>query len=221
MDYQSIKNLNDKSKLNVTGIVSLAFWLLILVLIFLKIIVFQQVSVVGSSMEPNYQNGQTLLMNQINKNYTRGQVVAVYKDPSEAKDADYFTRFNATFFLKRIIGLPGESIEINKGEVIIYNNLYPNGAILNETYIKESTKNNLKESGYKLEKTLLSNEEYFLMGDNRTNSLDSRNLGPFPEYALFGTETVRIWPLQNTSFFSLPSYSFNSDLTELNSKKED
>lgn len=208
MDYKSIENLKNKKKFSLLGSLSLIFWIFVVFLVILKVVVFQQVSVVGSSMEPNYSNGQTLFMNQLSKDYSRGQVVAVFKDFQEARNADYFTRFQSTFYLKRIIALPNESIEIIGGKVILYSQTGAEGKILEENYVTNETKSKLDQENYHLPKLTLKSNEYFLMGDNRTNSYDSRLIGPFPDYAIFGQETLRVWPLQTIEIFNLPKYSF-------------
>ena len=110
-------------------------WFLIMLLLLLKFVIFQQVTVVGESMQPNYYTGEQLFVNQIDKNFRRGQVVAVYRDKDVAKGANYLTRFSAVFFLKRVVGLPGEEIEIIGDKTIIYNKENPNGAILVEDYL--------------------------------------------------------------------------------------
>ena len=73
-------------------------WVILISLLLLKSFVYQQVTVIGESMEPSYQTNQLLLVDQINKNFNRGQVVAVYEDKEVAKTADYWTRFQTRFF---------------------------------------------------------------------------------------------------------------------------
>lgn len=194
------------------------FWTIsfgiIMILLILKFVVFQQVNVVGPSMQPNYYTGDLLFVNQIDKNFHRGQVVAVYEDRNVAKSADYFTRFQAKFYLKRIIALPNEEVEILGDKVIIYNQENPNGAILEEKYMgaeiirqeKENCQNNLNSCYFA--KIKIPNNEYFLLGDNRVQSSDSRALGPFPDYSLFGQETLRFWPFDRKEIFNLPDYKW-------------
>jgi signal peptidase I len=192
-------------------------WIVLIVLLFLKFFVYQQVTVIGESMEPGYQTNQLLLVDQINKNFKRGQVVAVYEDKDVAKTADYWTRFKTRFYLKRVIGLPGEEIEMAGDKVIIYNSQYPDGRVLSEDYVADSVKNKEETQGYYFPKTKIADGNYFAMGDNRINSLDSREKGTFPEYSLFGQETLRFWPLSDAGLFSLPKYQYreiSSDLKE-------
>jgi signal peptidase I len=192
-------------------------WIVLIVLLFLKFFVYQQVTVIGESMEPSYQTNQLLLVDQINKNFNRGQVVAVYEDKDVAKTADYWTRFKTRFYLKRVVGLPGEEIEMVGDKVIIYNSLYPDGRVLSEDYVADSVKNKEELSNYYYPKTKIDAANYFVMGDNRVNSLDSRDKGTFPDYALFGQETLRFWPLSDFSLFSLPNYQYielNNEIKE-------
>lgn len=216
-------NKETTAKFNIWDIFWTIFWLLMLVLILIKFLVFQHVTVVGKSMIPNYDDGQLLLVNQINKNFQRGQVVAVYADREVAREANYFTRFSARFFLKRVIGLPGEQIEIIGGTVIIYNQEHPNGAILVEEYIPEFIIQSENDRNFYFPKTQIPKDSYFVMGDNRSNSEDSRSpgLGPIKDYAMFGQETLRIWPLSDAEKFTIPNYYFTEITNEIEIKREE
>lgn len=183
-------------------------WFTLLIFIILRIAVFQQVNVVGVSMEPNYYQNEQLLINQIQNNINRGQVVAVYRDKEIAKNANYFTRFRAVFYLKRVIGLPNEEVEILDGKVIIYNDQYPQGAVLQEDYIVRDA---VAERHFP--KTKIPEDEYFLLGDNRNNSQDSRKTGTFARYAILGTESFKFLPLVEARSFDLPDYKYR-DLSE-------
>lgn len=135
----------------------------------------------GSSMVPTFQTGNYLIVEQVSyrfENPERGDVVVFHypRDPSK-------------FFIKRIIGLPGEVIEINKGQIIIKNETYPDGLLLNEPYIDMKSDDNLRFT--------LSSDEYFVMGDNRTASSDSRVWGPLPEDLIVGKAFLRLFPIQN------------------------
>ncbi len=214
---------NNIRKINTFEIIwTILSFLILLVLIF-KFVVFQQVTVVGKSMFPNYDENQLLLVNQIDKKYQRGSVVAVYSDKEVAKNANYFTRFSARFFLKRIIALPNESIEIIGSKVIIYNQEYPEGVVLVEDYITKESINSEEARKFYFKKTKLSENQYFVMGDNRSNSLDSRSptLGPIEEYAIFGQESIRFWPLETMVVFDLPNYKYQSLSIDLIQKRID
>ncbi len=197
---------------------SLLFWSFIIIILALKLIVFQQVTVVGDSMSPNYQNGELLLVDQINNTYQRGNVVAVYEDETVSVNANYFTRYYATFFLKRIIGLPGEEIEILGSKVIIYNSQNPNGAVLDEPYIPDNVKASEDREGY-LPRTPIPEGEYFVLGDNRSNSTDSRVRGSFPAYSVFGIVSMRFWPLSEVAISTHDDYTFSPLTSEVESTR--
>lgn len=195
-------------------------WLIVLVLLGFRIFVYQQVSVQGASMQPNYQDRDMLLINQVDRNFKRGQVVAVYEDKEIAKNANYFTRFDpkTVFFLKRVIALPGEEIEMVGSKVIVYNSEFPKGAVINEEYVATNIKDSEDLTKFYFPKTKIQSDMYFLLGDNRTNSTDSRKKGAFPVYSLFGQENIKYWPLGKASTFTLPSYTY-SNLTSENLQK--
>jgi signal peptidase I len=182
-------------------------WIITLTLLVLKFAVYQQVNVIGESMEPNYFTNEMLLVNTINKNIKRGQVTAVYEDKDAGKNANYLTRFSTKFYLKRIIGLPNEEIEIVGSTVIIYNTENPDGWVLKEDYVGQRAKLIEDQKRYYFPRTKIPANNYFVMGDNRSNSTDSRIRGTFPEYDIFGQETLKYWPLSKLELFQLPEYS--------------
>ncbi len=198
-------------------VMSIAFNVICIALIaifVLKLVVYQQVVVDGKSSFPNYDDDQMLLVNQVDKNFERGQVVAVYADKEVARNANYFTRFNAKFYLKRIIGLPGEEIEIIGGNVIIYNKENPNGAVLNESYVLGAAKTQQNYSKEIIPRKKIPFGEFFLMGDNRPCSADSRSFGNFSSFAIFGKENFRLTPVADFHVFALPEVSLTPQTAE-------
>jgi signal peptidase I len=167
-------------------------WVGAIMLLIVRVVAVQQVNVVGQSMEPNYHEGELLLINQLDKNLQRGQVVAAYENKDIAINATYFTRFDPQnkFFLKRVIGLPGEEIELIGSKVIIYNQEYPSGVVLSESYLAPSIVQQMNLLARYEPRTKIPEKSYYLMGDNRANSRDSREKGPFPDYSIFGTELL-------------------------------
>jgi len=135
----------------------------------------------GASMEPNFDSGQYLVVNEISYRFgepKRGEVI-VFKYPLNPSQ----------YYIKRIIGLPGETIEIKDGKVYIYNSQFPEGKVLDESaYLPSDTKTpgNLKVA--------LGEKEYFVLGDNRWASSDSRQWGVLPEENIIGRVWVRAWP---------------------------
>jgi signal peptidase I len=223
------KSIEKQNKSDLWGIIWGIIIVTLLLAVAIKFIFFQQVTVVGNSMVPNYQDGQLLLVNQVDKNYNRGQVVAVYADKDVAKSAtesdavtNYMTRFSARFFLKRIVGLPNEDIEIVGSKVIIYNSQNPNGSVLQEEYVPQSIASTEEARNFYFPRTKIADKSYFVMGDNRPNSTDSRSksLGTIPEYALFGQESIRFWPASSLYIFELPKYKFNPIDSTLMARRE-
>jgi signal peptidase I len=206
-------------------------WISFIVLMVVKLVGFQHVQVDGRSSYPNYDTGEYLLMNNLDKKLDRGQVVAVYSirnfayrvnfemNPVEA----FFSRFDcpsssdcpAKFYLKRVVGLPGECIEIKNYKSVIYKDSNDNqGQYLKEDYINTSENRGSRQD---LAKVCMESDEYFLMGDNRGNSNDSRELGKFKNYQIFGKEFVKFQPISKFRFFVLPKFEFlpTSSLTNL------
>jgi signal peptidase I len=144
----------------------------------------------GSSMEPSFDNGNYLLVDELTYHFRdpeRGEVV-VFKYPNDP----------GSFFIKRVIGLPGETVKIKDDQVEIYKD--GGIQILPEPYILQKT------DTADFEKTLGSGE-YFVMGDNRNFSFDSRSWGPLPEKDLVGVVRFRLWPFNEAMAFTPPSYN--------------
>lgn len=190
-------------------------------LLVLKIFVFQQVNVLGQSMQPNFFEGQKLLLNKADKTLNRGEVVSVYETEDMARDSNLITKTFPSlsgkpikFLLKRVIALPNEEIEILGSKVIIYNQQNPNGLLLQENYISEDVKNQMEKGcpsyGPYIKRTKVPANHYYLMGDNRCNSLDSRDLkhGPFDISLLLGGVIYRYWPLEQAESIPLGTYQF-------------
>jgi signal peptidase I len=217
----------DSEKIN-NGRVMLSniFWtglsILALVLLSLKVFVYQQVNVVGQSMQPNFHNDEKLLLDKTKTNLERGQVVSFYDSKYSVENSNFITKlfpsFSPTpikFLLKRVIGLPGEEIEIVGSKVIIYNSQNPKGVVIDETgYITDATRNQMEigcaSYGTYFARYKIDANHYFLMGDNRCNSDDSRdkNYGAFDVSQFFGAEVVRYWPVSDIRVGSLPEYRY-------------
>jgi len=139
----------------------------------------------GASMEPNFHDREYLIINEIEYRLNdpeRGEVV-ILKDPLNP----------AIYFIKRVIALPGETIEIKKGHI------YINEQELSETYIEDFGTETF-------DAVKLKDEEYYVMGDNRTNSFDSRRFGPVSRQSIIGKAWFRGWPWDKISTFNLPKY---------------
>jgi len=146
----------------------------------------------GASMEPNFYEDDYLIVDELS--YRIGEVergdVVVFRPPTGVDD----------HYIKRVIGLPGETVEIKDGVVRIFNDEYPNGTKLDEAYINEFT------AGY--QRVTLSLNEYFVLGDNRDESLDSRKFGPVNKDLIVGRAWIRGLPIERLDIIALPSYLY-------------
>ena len=155
----------------------------------IRYFLFQPFLVKGESMEPNFHNGDYLIIDQLSyrlKGPQRGEVV-VFKYPKAPSQR----------YIKRIVGLPGETVEIKEGEVTV------SGSSLDEsTYLSEFVYTDPREF-----KTITLNEdEYFVLGDNRIASSDSRIWGPLPRENIIGRVFIRAWPFAALAKVELPAY---------------
>ncbi len=158
--------------------------LLVLCLSYLFItFVGQRTEVQGSSMEATLSNGDQLIVDKISYRF---------RDPKRYDIIVFPFRYeDNTFYIKRIIGLPGETIQID-GE----GNIWINGEILEESYGREI----IRDPGLAVEPITLGEDEYFVMGDNRNNSSDSRveAVGNIHRDEIIGRAFIRIWPLSKS-----------------------
>ena len=155
----------------------------------------------GASMEPNFYESEYLIVDEISYRFEtpqRGDTVVFH--PPQRPDE---------FYIKRVIGLPGESLLLRGGKVIIINAEYPEGLELNESaYLPAGTLTRattaLLPEGVPLR---LGNQEYIVLGDNRGNSQDSRAFGPIDRSHIVGRVWLRGWPLSRVGSVPVPQYS--------------
>lgn len=143
----------------------------------------------GSSMEPGFANGNYLLVDELTyrfRNPERGEVI-VFKYPRDPN----------SYFIKRIIGLPGETVRIQNSQVEIVSG--SGIQTLREPYILQKT------DASNFEK-ILGPDEYFMMGDNRNFSFDSRSWGSLPKNEIVGVVRFRLWPFNEAMAFTPPAY---------------
>jgi signal peptidase I len=168
-----------KFLLFVWEIVKIAIIALIIV-VPIRAFVFQPFFVRGASMEPNFHNLDYLIVDEISYRFgkpQRGDVIVFY-NPNNGSQR----------FIKRVVGLPGETIKIAKGEVLIKQD--SDFFVLDETdYLGENT----KTPGSR--EMVLEEGQYFVMGDNRRFSLDSRSFGYLDKELIIGKEAFRLWPI--------------------------
>lgn len=142
----------------------------------------------GASMEPNFHNGQYLIIDEISYRLhepERGEVI-VFKYPANPSQ----------YFIKRVIGLPGETVEVNEEGIFVYNDNYPEGQKLEESSYRPTLTPIFGSARY-----ILGDDEYFVMGDNRGASSDSRHWGSLPRDYIVGRVWIRAWPFNAAEVF--------------------
>lgn len=138
----------------------------------------------GNSMDPNIKDGQYLIVDEISykfENPQRGDVI-VFKAPPEP----------TKYYIKRIIGLPGETVIIDGTKVTIKNASHPEGFVLDENFITHPQSNHMEVK--------VPEGKYFVMGDNRAGSYDSRSWGELPKINIQGRAFLRLLPLSEIKF---------------------
>ena len=162
-------------------ILNTSLYLLVVLAVTYLVIQFvgQRTQVQGESMEPTLQNGDNLIVDKITYRFNEPQRFDIIVFPFKYKED--------TFYIKRIIGLPGETVQItNEGEI------YINDELLKEGYGKEV----ILDPGNAYTPITLGEDEYFVLGDNRNNSSDSRSssVGVIHKDDIIGRAWLRIWP---------------------------
>lgn len=138
----------------------------------------------GVSMSPTMQTNEYIIIDQLTYKFTeieRGDVVVFRAPPEPGK-----------YYIKRIIGLPGEIVKIDNGEVTIINEENPDGLKLTEDYVKYTKDTNLLYE--------ISDDHYFVMGDNRAESFDSKDWGLLPKKEIRGRAWLRLFPLNKINY---------------------
>lgn len=165
-----------------------------LIIIFVvRSFIIQPFFVKGASMEPNFEDGDYLIVNEIGyriEEPKRGDVI-IFKYPNNPSE----------YFIKRVIALPGESIEVKDNQITIYNPDNLDGFILDESlYLPDIA----VTSGTIFE--TMGSTEYYVMGDNRIASHDSRRWGKLEKRYIIGKAWVRAWPFDDFKVFNEVTY---------------
>ena len=163
-------------------ILSTSLYLLVVLALTFLIVTYvgQRTKVIGSSMEPMLEDGDNLIVDKISYRF---------EEPSRFDIIVFPFRYEEkTYYIKRIIGLPGETVYIDESGAV-----YINGEVLKESYGKET----IIDPGRAFEPVVLGEDEYFVMGDNRNNSSDSRDpvVGNIHRDEFIGKAWMRLWPL--------------------------
>ena len=153
----------------------------------IRFFIAQPFIVDGSSMDPTFATNQYLIVDEISYRFepvSRGDVI-IFKYPKDT----------SKYFIKRVIGLPGETVLIDGTKITIKNKENPQGFVLTENYVdpKNSTSDHMV--------TTLTGNQYFAMGDNRAASFDSRAWGPLDRSYIIGRPLARLFPLKQISLF--------------------
>ena len=142
----------------------------------------QPFRVQGASMTPNFFSGDYVLVDKVSYHFRylgRGEVI-VFKNPENESE----------YFIKRVVGLPGEEVGVSGGEV------YINGELLDEEYLPTDRSSSGEED------FILGADEYFVMGDNRLQSRDSRSWGALRQDEIVGLVRARFWPPDELDVFA-------------------
>lgn len=162
-------------------ILSTSIYLLGVLIVTFLIVTYvgQRTNVSGASMEPTLHDGDNLIVDKISYRFEEPQRFDIIVFPFRYKEK--------TYYIKRIIGLPGETVYIDEE-----GHIYIDGEVLEESYGKEV----IEDPGRAYEPITLGEDEYFVMGDNRNNSSDSRDpvVGNIHRDELIGKAWMRIWP---------------------------
>jgi signal peptidase I len=162
----------------------------LLIILPIRYFIIQPFYVKGASMEPTFHDHEYLIIDEISYRFNdpkRGEVI-VFRYPDNPQE----------YFIKRVIGLPGEKVEIINGEIFIYNRDNPEGFKLDEgLYLA----NNIKTYNTNEEPVELESGEYFVLGDNRYASKDSRTFGVLNKSFITGRVFLRGWPFNRFTVF--------------------
>ena len=158
------------------------------IIIPIRYYVVQPFFVKGASMESTFENNDYILIDELSYFFRdpRRDEIIVFRSPENSSQ----------FFIKRIIGLPGDTVKIENNKVSIFNDQSPEGLLLNESsYLDrgQETRGNITMT--------ISSSNYFVMGDNRLQSSDSRKWGELDKSLITGKVFIRIWPLNKIKRF--------------------
>jgi signal peptidase I len=151
----------------------------------------------GASMEPNFYDHEYLIIDEVTYRFNepkRGDIV-VFRYPNNPSQ----------YFIKRVIGLPGEKVRIEDNQVLIADADSADFSVLEEPYLGEGVITSVPMRGYSNVK--LGEDEYYLLGDNRERSLDSRAFGLVEEEFIVGRTWLRGWPFNRLTVFNVPEYN--------------
>ena len=182
-----VKTQENENKKNSLWELARVVLLAVIIVLPIRLFIAQPFIVSGTSMVPTFHDSEYLIVDEISYRLDepkRGEVI-VFRFPHNP----------SVFYIKRVIGLPGETINIEKGVVTIKNEENPDGTELEEPYVSA-----VVDDGRDMSVELKENE-YFVMGDNRPASSDSRSWGPLEEDFIVGRALVRVLPFEEFGIF--------------------
>lgn len=157
----------------------------LIIVVPIRFFVAQPYIVAGASMDPTFEDGHYIIVDQLTYRFEepeRGDVI-IFKYPNDP----------SKFFIKRILGLPGETVVIENGQLLIANSpTSTEGYVLPEPFVVDGNKT------IESVRRVLEGDEYFVMGDNRRASSDSRVWGPLSEDLIIGRAIFRVLPVSQT-----------------------
>jgi signal peptidase I len=159
----------------------------------IRYFLFQPFIVSGDSMVPSFHSGDYLIVDEISYRFSipqRGDVIIF--------DASFIKGYSGQRFIKRVIGLPGETVDVKNGKVEIIKD--GKTVVLDEKYLPDDLKT------YQDTEVTLKPDQYFVLGDNRQYSYDSRYWGVVPKKNIIGKAFLRIFPVAALSEISHPNY---------------
>jgi len=166
--------------------------LALVIVIPIRYFIFQPFIVKGISMEPNFYQSDYLIVDEISyrlRDVKRGEVI-VFRYPQNPSEK----------FIKRVIGLPGETIHLEADQITIVDRFGKKKTLDESSYLSSQTLFNKKE-------IFLDEGQYFVLGDNRSNSFDSRNWGILPKENIIGRTLFRVFPpARAAAYFIAPGY---------------
>ncbi|MBI4155898.1 MAG: signal peptidase I [Candidatus Zambryskibacteria bacterium] len=146
----------------------------------------------GASMDPTFHTGDYLIVDKLSYEIGKPQrnTVVIFRYPNDPRKS----------FIKRIVGLPGETITMKDNVVIVINPENPKGLNLDQSYVVHKCLKTTNNCVISFEETL-GVDEYYVLGDNRAESFDSRSWGPLNKKYLLGKPILQLWPLKQISLF--------------------
>ncbi len=174
-------------------LVKIFFIAFVLVWLIIRPFIAEPFVVSGSSMVPTFHNREYLIVQKLSYRFgepERGDVI-VFKYPIDPEQ----------YFIKRIVGVPGDRVIVSQGRVTIKNVDHPNGLLLDEQYLP-----NQNVTLGRSEEVELAANQYYVLGDNRLQSSDSRVWGPLPKANIIGKVWLRVLPLR--LFGITPHYTY-------------